>query len=918
MNAPSLPDEKELPLREDTRLLGRILGEVLRAQTGESGFERVEAIRQTAIRFRRTYGEEAQQARAALSALLNPLAIGEALYVVRAFSYFSHLANIAEDVHHIRRRRAYDMAQSPPRPGSIAHALARLQAAAVDAQVLQAWLDEALVCPVLTAHPTEVQRKSILDAEREIARLLVWRDRTPLTPGERATFEWKLRMQVLALWQTAMLRITRLRVADEIDNGLAYYRYTFLDEIPRLYAALDAALAQGWTDLRLPPFFRIGSWIGGDRDGNPNVTAETLDYAVHAQARVAFEHYLAEVHQLGAEMSLCTRLVTPSDALLALARRAADANPHRSDEPYRQALIGIYARLAATARELAHYVPPRAPHADGVPYDSPAEFVADLDTIADSLATHASADLADVRLRPLRRAIDVFGFHLAALDLRQNSDVHEAVVAELFAQAGVHADYAALPESARVALLERELATPRPLHSPYARLSERSASELAVIAKAAAVHARFGPGVLRQYVISKCQSPSDLLEVAVLLKEVGLLRGDAPAMSIVPLFETIEDLERCGEVMSAAFAIPCYRAMLRHDGNRQEVMIGYSDSNKDGGYVTANWALYCAERTLARVFAASGVQLRLFHGRGGTVGRGGGPSYEAILAQPPGSVRGGLRMTEQGEIIASKYSDPELGYRNLETIVAAALEAGLLDSEQIGERAYAYDEAMDRLSGHARRTYRALVYDTPGFVDYFRASTPIREIAELNIGSRPASRTGSAKLEHLRAIPWVFSWAQCRLMLPGWYGFGTAVDAWLRENGDGLDLLQEMHERWPFFRSVISNMAMVLAKTDLAIASRYAELVGDEALRDDIFGRIAAEHALTVRHALAITRQQSLLADNPALERSIRTRFPYLDPLNHLQVELLRRYRAGETDDRTRRAIHLTINGLAAGLRNSG
>jgi phosphoenolpyruvate carboxylase len=849
---------------------------------------------------------------------LNPLPIGDVLYVVRAFSYFSHLANIAEDVHHIRRRRAYDMAASPPRPGSFPHALARMQAANVTADALQAWLDGALVSPVLTAHPTEVQRKSILDAEREIARLLVWRDRTPLTPAESVSLERKLRMQVLALWQTAMLRISRLRVADEIDNGLAYYRYTFLAEIPRLYAALDVQLAKAWPGLRLPAFFRFGSWIGGDRDGNPNVTAETLDYAVHAQARVAFEHYLAEVHQLGAEMSLCTRLVTPSERLLALARDAADSNPHRSDEPYRQALIGIYARLAATARSLAHHAAARPPHAEGIPYGSPAEFAADLDTIADSLATHGSRELAELRLAPLRRAIDVFGFHLAALDLRQNSEVHEFVVAELLARAGVHADYASLTEDARAALLERELSSPRLLHSPYEPLSQRSASELAVLAKAAEVHSRFGPSVLRQYVISKCQSPSDLLEVAVLLKEVGLLRGDALAVSIVPLFETIDDLARCGEVMTAAFAIPRYRAMLAHDGNRQEVMLGYSDSNKDGGYLTANWALYCAERALVAAFASSGVELRLFHGRGGTVGRGGGPSYDAILAQPPGSVRGGLRMTEQGEIIASKYSDAELGHRNLETIVAAALEAGLLDSERIGDRAAAYDDALNRLSLHARQTYRALVYDTPGFVDYFRASTPVTEISELNIGSRPASRSGSMKLEHLRAIPWVFGWAQCRLMLPGWYGFGTAVGTWLSENPDGLTLLQEMHERWPFFRSVMSNMAMVLAKTDLAIGSRYAELVADEALRREVFNRIADEHALTVRHALAISRQQTLLEDNPALERSIRTRFPYLDPLNHLQVELLRRYRTGDTDDRTRRAIHLTINGLAAGLRNSG
>jgi phosphoenolpyruvate carboxylase len=411
---------------------------------------------------------------------------------------------------------------------------------------------------------------------------------------------------------------------------------------------------------------------------------------------------------------------------------------------------------------------------------------------------------------------------------------------------------------------------------------------------------------------------SDLLEVAVLLKEVGLLRGERLAMSIVPLFETIDDLKRCGDVMTAAFGVPCYRAMVAGQGDRHEVMIGYSDSNKDGGYLTANWALYCAERTLVACFARHGVRLRLFHGRGGTVGRGGGPSYDAILAQPGGAAMGGLRVTEQGEIIASKYSDPELGRRNLETLVAAALEAGLLDSERIGDRAPVYHTAMSALSPLAHRAYRALVYETPGFDDYFRASTPIAEISALNIGSRPASRKPSQRIEDLRAIPWVFSWSQCRLMLPGWYGFGAAVDAWLARHADGVDLLCEMNARWPFFRSVMSNMAMVLAKSDVAVASRYADLVADDELRRHVFGRLAGEHARTVHWVLTITGQKTLLEDNPALERSIRNRFPYLDPLNHLQIELLRRYRAGDTDQRTQRAIWLTINGLAAGLRNSG
>jgi phosphoenolpyruvate carboxylase len=411
---------------------------------------------------------------------------------------------------------------------------------------------------------------------------------------------------------------------------------------------------------------------------------------------------------------------------------------------------------------------------------------------------------------------------------------------------------------------------------------------------------------------------SDLLEVGIMLKEVGLVRGRELALNIIPLFETIDDLRRAADTMRAAFALPCYRAWLAGRGNWQEVMLGYSDSNKDGGYLAANWALYRAESALVAAFRADGVKLRLFHGRGGTVGRGGGPSYEAILAQPAGSVTGGLRITEQGEIIASKYSDPELGRRNLETLAAATLEASIVDAENLGERAGVYHAALDALAAYALAAYRALVYETPEFVGYFRASTPIAEIAELNIGSRPAARTASSRIEDLRAIPWVFSWGQCRLMLPGWFGFGAAVDAWLVDCPQGLSLLREMHARWPFFKSVLSNMAMVLAKTDLAIASRYADLVPDAAVREPIFARLAADHRRTVELLLEITGQETLLYDNPTLARSIRDRFPYLDPLNHLQVELLRRYRGGQTDERTKRGIHLTINGLAAGLRNSG
>ncbi len=560
--------------------------------------------------------------------------------------------------------------------------------------------------------------------------------------------------------------------------------------------------------------------------------------------------------------------------------------------------------------------------AAALPYADCGEFIADLDVIADSLTANGGERIARGRLRHLRRAADVFGFHLCALDMRQHSGVHEQVIAELFARSDGGIDYAALPEAEKIALLLREIATPRPLRSPYLVYSEGTAKELEIFDTAAAIHRRFGAQAMPNYIISKTDGVSDLLEAALLLKEAGLLApGSEPrlAINIIPLFETIDDLRACGAIMDGLFHLPYYRRLLASRGNVQEVMLGYSDSNKDGGFLTANWELYKAEVELVGVFARHGIELRLFHGRGGTVGRGGGPSYEAILAQPPGSVNGQIRITEQGEVIASKYADPEIGRRNLETLIAATLEATLLDRGDAGRNVAAEHGVMEQLSRDAYRAYRELVYETPGFVQFFRQATPIAEIAEMRIGSRPASRKATWEIEDLRAIPWVFSWSLSRIMLPGWYGFGTAVQALIERDGDqALQQLKEMHREWPFLQALLSNMDMVLSKCDFGIASRYAELVGDDELRKHIFGRIQAEWQLTVKHLLAITGQQELLETNPALARSFRNRSPYIDPLNHLQVTLLRRLRAGEDDDVIRRAIMLTINGIAAGLRNSG
>jgi len=536
-----------------------------------------------------------------------------------------------------------------------------------------------------------------------------------------------------------------------------------------------------------------------------------------------------------------------------------------------------------------------------------------------SLVANGSAALARGRLRAMRRAVDVFGFHLAAVDLRQNSDVHERTIDELMEMAHPGIGYRDRAEEARIALLLDELKTSRPLASPFLSYSEATNSELQILHTAAKAQESYGKAAVPNYVISKAEGVSDILEAALLLKEAGLLRPreNALALNIIPLFETIADLRNCGAVMDKLLALPEYQHLLDSRGRTQEVMLGYSDSNKDGGYLTSGWELYKAELALIEVFRRRGVRLQLFHGRGGSVGRGGGPSYQAILAQPGGAVQGAIRITEQGEVIASKYSNPEMGRRNLEILAAATLEATLLQPREAAPRDE-YLAAMEELSARAYQAYRSLVYETENFEQYFWQATVIGEIANLNIGSRPASRTKSSRIADLRAIPWVFSWAQCRLMLPGWFGFGSAVKSWLGERHDGMSLLQAMYREWPFFQSMLSNMDMVLAKSNIAIASRYAELVKDSALRDVIFSRLRAEWHDSIAALLAIMDQAMLLETNPLLARSIRNRFPYVDPLNHVQIELLKRLRSDGADERVVHGIHLTINGIAAGLRNSG
>ena len=930
--APARPDtdkkaDKNEPLVADIRLLGRILGDVIREQEGREVYELVERIRQLSVAYRHKHDKEAGKR---FDKLLKSLSGEQAVSVIRAFSYFSHLANIAEDRHHIRRRDIHERAGSL-QPGSLAYCLEHLHEAGIRPTEIAEVLQRGFISPVLTAHPTEVQRKSILDAERAVAALLEARDRARSAGSERELrdTEGLLRARITQLWQTRMLRYSKLTVADEIENALSYYPATFLRQIPKLYAELEEHLP-GET---LPSFLRMGHWIGGDRDGNPNVGAATLRQAMKRQAEVALRHYLTELHELGAELSISLRLTGVSPQMQALAERSPDQNAHRLDEPYRRALTGMYARLAATLHELTGTEALRHAVAPQDPYLTPDELLADLRIIEASLKTHHAQALIAPRLAPLMRAVQVFGFHLATLDLRQSSDQHELVLAELLATARIERDYAGLDEDTKRALLLRLLNDARPLRVIGASYSDKTQFELATFEAAREALARFGREALRHYIISHTESVSDLLEVALLLKETGLLRGvlaehAVSDLIIVPLFETIGDLRVAPQIMREFYALPGVRALIDRSGGEQDIMLGYSDSNKDGGMFTSSWELYRAEIALVELFdelhETAPLTLRLFHGRGGTVGRGGGPSYQAILAQPPGTVNGQIRLTEQGEVIASKYAHPEIGRRNLETLVAATLEATLLHPTQSAPKSFL--QAAQALSDASFAAYRKLVYGTPGFADYFFASTPIREIAELNIGSRPASRKATRAIEDLRAIPWGFSWGQARVALPGWCGFGSGVEAFLGEEpaqrAKNLALLKRMLKGWPFFRALLSNLDMVLAKADLALAERYVELVEDKKLGKRIFSAIQAEFERTQTALSLITGDDKRLAANPSLARSIEHRFPYIDPLNHLQVELMRRYRRIAADDpameRVQRGIHLSINGIAAGLRNTG
>ncbi|MFZ5793730.1 MAG: phosphoenolpyruvate carboxylase [Sphingomonas sp.] len=885
----------------DIRFLGKLLGDVIRAYGGDTLYQRTEYIRAASVD-RHRGGTDVDLG-------LDRLSLDETLDFVRGFMLFSMLANLAEDRQGVTAERGADLAA----------ALERLAGEGIDKAQVMHLLDHALIAPVLTAHPTEVRRKSMIDHRNRIAALMLLRDGGATETPDGDNVEEAILRQIALLWQTRVLRRERLYVTDEVETALSYLREVFLPALPALYQRWDRALGE-----RVPSFVRPGSWIGGDRDGNPFVTADSLTTALAKASEAVLVYYLDAVHALGAELSISTDLAPADAGVRALAEASGDTAESRSDEPYRRALSGIYARLAATHLALTGKPAPRPGALKGERYPDPQAFRADLVTIARALRDSGGGALSSGgALGRLVRAVETFGFHLATLDLRQNSAVHERVVAELLKVAGVEADYLSLGESQRVSLLRHELSNARPLASPFAAYSEETQSELAILRAAAKAHATYGPACIAQHIVSMAQSVSDLLELNILLKEVGLYRPggasgepSSAAIMAVPLFETIGDLEAAPAIMTEWFALPEVRGITAARGF-QEVMIGYSDSNKDGGYLTSTWSLSKASTALKSVFADAGVGMQLFHGRGGAVGRGGGSSFAAIRAQPPGTVQGRIRITEQGEVIAGKYGTRDSAMTNLEAMASATLLASLEPDALSAADTARFSAAMDTLSASAFAAYRDLVYgsngDDRGFRTFFRQMTPLAEISGLKIGSRPASRTKSDRIEDLRAIPWVFSWAQARVMLPGWYGVGHALSAFPDKG-----LLAEMAQGWPFFAASLANMEQVIAKSDMGIAARYAGLVEDRALADAIFPRIESGWQQAHDGLLQATGQSRLLEAHPALDASIRLRLPYIEPLNLLQIELIKRRRAGDEDPRIGEGILLSINAIATALRNSG
>ncbi len=935
--------EKDAPLRRDIRMLGNALGRAIQQHDGLTVFATVEQLR----RLR----DEIDALDREITQVVDGCDLDTAIDVIRAFTVYFHLVNTAEQHHRTRRRFVYEVNNmSSTQRGSLAALVEFFQRNNMDAHSIQQLLSQLSIELVFTAHPTEATRRSLITKSRQVAELLEAYDhKVQMTPRQYAAWLRELESVVALLWRTDAVRHVRLQPLDEIKMGIYYLDEILYSAVPELYAELEQLLSACYPQdqLTAPAFLRFGSWIGGDQDGNPNIGPSTLLEALHLQRSHIIEHYRLSLEALAQECTQSLKYCSITAALQeSLQRDAAcmpdydrELGPQTAQEPYRRKLSFMWRRLGATL-SMARETNKREVNQveQGIAYTSAELLLADLELVRESLLADGERDVAGRQLATLIRQVQVFGFHFAALDVRQHSERHAAALGELLLATGLlQEDYSMLNETERIHILEDLLRDPRILATHDVKLSESTSHLLETFASMRRAREEFGPGAVTCYIISMARTLSDLLEVQFFCKQVGITR-----LPIVPLFETIQDLRSCTDILESAFAHSIYRAWVEACNKQQQVMLGYSDSSKDGGILTSSWELYQAQCRLAALGERHSIGITIFHGRGGAIGRGGGPIYEAILGQPPGTINGRIRITEQGEMLSFKYGLPAIALRNLELVVAGVAQSSIpgglvVDSDAKSEASEGWWEIMDRLSANAYIRYRRFIYDDPAFLRYFEQATPILELDWLNIGSRPARRTqGRRIIEELRAIPWVFSWMQSRYVLPSWYGVGGALEEYMADAPERLAQLQEMYQSWPFMRAFLDNLQMTLSKADMHIARHYASLVDDEEMRRSISEEIEQEYERTRRMLLLIVGGTALLDNTPVLQRSIRLRNPYVDPLSYFQVALLRRLRslggpmaldeaeqqAASDQERERArltyAVLLTINGIAAGLRNTG
>ncbi|MFB0846636.1 phosphoenolpyruvate carboxylase [Paenibacillus oleatilyticus] len=913
-------------LRRDVRFLGHILGEVLVHQGGNTLFTIVEKIREMSKSLRAQFTPEMYEE---FKDTINGLAPEIRHQVIRAFAVYFQLINIAEQNHRIRRKRDYERtAGENVQPGSIEDAVRKLKTLGTPAAEVRDMIEGISLELVMTAHPTEATRRAVLDIHQRIAADVMELDNPSLTFREREQLREKLLGEVITLWQTDELRDRKPTVGDEVKNGLYYFDETLFDVLPQVYQELERCLHKYYPEesWHVPTFLKFGSWIGGDRDGNPSVTSTVTWETLTMHRELALQKYEELLTDLLKHMSFSKNIVEVTQELLDSIQHDRDMIELPSDEvlpnekePYRIKVRYMVEKVRNTSKPNV---------SEGKKYNNPQQFKEDLLIIERSLRNHYADFIADAYVQKLIRQVELFGFHLASLDVRQHSKEHEAAMTEILAKMSICSDYGALPEDQKIKLLTDILNDPRPITSPYLHYSESTQECLDVYRVIQKAQQEFGRSCITSYLISMTQGASDLLEVLVFGKEAGLYLHEPDGsvtctLQSVPLFETIDDLHAAPEIMTTLFQIPAYRNSLNSTNQLQEIMLGYSDSNKDGGVITANWELRVALRSITAAAKPFDVKLKFFHGRGGALGRGGMPLNRSILAQPADTVGGGIKITEQGEVLSSRYSMKGIAYRSLEQATSALIKSALwARNPQADPSEPGWETIMRDISEQAQQKYQDLIFRDPDFLTFFKQSTPLPEIGELNIGSRPSKRKNSDRFEDLRAIPWVFAWTQSRYLLPAWYASGYGLYSFYQGNPENLRILQEMYNNWAFFRSLIDNLQMALAKADLLIAKEYGSMIEDQSIAERIIRMIEEEYERTSDLILKITGQQEILDNVPVIQESIRLRNPYVDPLSYMQVQLLSELRPlrdqGGDDSLLLREVLLTINGIAAGLRNTG